>query len=93
MDPSDYGKASKLDPRAPWTKVALILCQYMNTPMKLQAPCLSSASSFRGLVTVNALKISARVVKELVTESGFVCKVEQFIRSVLSTYDGKVPGK
>ena len=92
VEPSDYGKVAKIDKRAPWTKVALMLCQYIGTSMKPQAPCLSSASSFRGLVTVNAPKLSASSVKQLVTESAFVLSVEKFIGTVLATYVGKVPG-
>ena len=58
VDPSDYGKTAKLDPQAPWTKVAVLLFQYIGTPMRPQAPCVSSASSFNGTVTVNASKIN-----------------------------------
>ena len=69
-----------------------MLCQYIGTSMKPQAPCLSSASSFRGLVTVTATKLGAGCVKQLVTESAFVLSVEKFIGTVLATYVGKVPG-
>ena len=82
--PSDFGLAAKLDPRAPWAKVAMMLWQYMGCMVQNQAR--SSAVTFSGRKEISAKKLQADVVNELVAETDFVRSVDTFIKSMLKTY-------
>lgn len=84
VKPHDFGLAAKLDPRAPWTKVAIMLWQYIGSMD--QKDIGATTLTFQGRKETQAKKLQADVMKELVREMRFVRSVDGFIRSMLSTY-------
>ena len=84
VKPSDFGLSAKLDPRAPWAKVALMLWQYIGSVD--QKHIVTTAKTFSGRRELVAKKLSGDVIRELVAESDFVCSVDKFIKTMLSTY-------
>ena len=88
--PSDFGLAAKLDPRAPWAKVAVILWQYLGS-MDLKQ-IYTSSSTFTGRKEIQAKKLQKGVVHELAAEPGFVLSMESFVNSMLQTYSTPTSG-
>jgi len=82
--PSDFGLSAKLDPRAPWTKVAVLLWQYIGAMDQNRTSV--NAMTFGGRKEVVAKKMQADVVKELAAETDFLRSVDTFIKAMLSTY-------
>ena len=88
--PSDFGLAAKLDPRAPWAKVALILWQYLGSMDQKQI--FSNSATFTGRSEITAKKLQQGVVKELVAGPRFVLEVESFVKSILQQYSKPTGG-
>ena len=82
--PSDFGLSAKLDPRAPWAKVALMLWQYIGSAD--QRHINANVKTFSGRREIVAKKMPRAVIQELVAETHFVCSVDTFIKKMLSTY-------
>lgn len=88
VKPWDFGLAAKLDPRAPWCMISLLLWQYIGT-MNANTPAgmvVHNSSSFSGRQGLNATKMRKDVIGELTKESGFVKTVEKFILDMLKNY-------
>ena len=80
---ADFGQAARLDPRTPWSKVALMLLQYIgNLPAQSEAV----AATFTGRRDKFAKKLPVDHVHELVAELDFVKTVEVFIMQLLGHY-------
>ena len=89
VKPADFGLAAKLDPRAPWCMISLLLWQYIGT-MNANTPAglvLHHSNIFSGRQGLCATKMRKDVIGELTKESAFVKTVEQFILSMLKTYN------
>ena len=85
----DFGLAARLDPRTPWSKVALMLFQYIgNLPTQSDAV----AQTFNGRKDIHARKLSETQVTEIVAEPVWVMSVEVYIVEVLTHY-GTPTGK
>lgn len=83
VKPGDFMRVSTLDPRAPWSKVAMLLWQYIgNMSVKKHL----ALEQFVGRKEKVAPVLQVDMVKELVIESGFVISVNNFIQSMLLTY-------
>ena len=87
VKPSDFGLAAKLDPRAPWCMISLLLGQYIGT-MNANAinGIVQCCSTFAGRNQIIAIRMRKDVIVELTKESGFVQEVEHFIVTTLTTY-------
>ena len=84
VKPSDFGLTAKLDPRAPWAKIGLLLFQYIgNMDCKIGE---TSSETFGGRKEIVAKKLQPDVIKELVAENVFVCAVDTFIKTILALY-------
>ena len=79
--PEDFGVVATIDPRAPWSKVALMLWQYLGNMTKRPV-----GETFGGRQWKMANKLQVDIVKELVAESAFVLTIDEFIRRILMTY-------
>ena len=82
--PSDFRLSAKLDPRAPWAKVALLLWQYSGSVDQKRVN--ANAKTFIGRRETIARKLGRDVIKDLVAEPDFVRSVDSFIEQMLSTY-------
>ena len=92
VKPRDFGQVAKLDPRAPWAKVAMMLWQYIGSMDK--KPTQPNAVTFTGRKEVFATLLKPDTVEELVAEPTFVCAVNTFIMTMLHTYnDPKCGGR
>ena len=81
---SDFGLAAKLDPRAQWSKVAVMLWQYMsNIDQRAVTP---EGSTFSGRKEIISKKLSADVMKEIFAETEFQQTLDTFIKIMISTY-------
>ena len=82
--PSDFGLSAKLDPRAPWAKVSLMLWQYIGS---IDGRCVdANATTFVGRTEVTAKKMNGDCINELVGEPSLVCSVDSFIKQMMSKY-------
>ena len=87
----DFKMASRLDPRCPWSMVALLLSQYVGNIKKGQPSDRCRASTFEGRTETVARKLPQDQVNELVSEPGCVASMETFIKEMLTTYKGIEP--
>ena len=84
MRATDFGLAAKLDPRAPWVKVSVLLFQYIsNMDENITS---ANATTFAGRKEKVATKLQKDVVLELVAEPDFAMSVDAFIKDMLDTY-------
>ena len=90
VKPCDFGLSAKLDPRAPWAKVALILFQYISSLQDATGGV--SAHTFTGRQEIVVKKMQPDVVKELVTEADFVMSVDSFIQQMCVAYGKPTQG-
>jgi hypothetical protein len=90
VKPCDFGLSAKLDPRAPWAKVALILFQYISSLQDATGGV--SAHTFTGRQEIVVRKMQPDVVKELVTEADFVMSVDAFIQQMCVAYGKPTQG-
>ena len=87
VKPADFGLAAKLDPRAPWSMVCLMLCQYIGTMDAIGNPNhVVTTTTFIGRQELVAKRLQKDVVAELVKESAFVIDVEKFTLCMLRHY-------
>ena len=82
---ADYGLAAKLDVRSHWSKIAILIHQYISN-VSDSAFLVNSHSTFAGRDIAKAKNIKTEVGTELVTESAFVNEVHWFIHKLLKTY-------
>ena len=80
---ADFGAISKLDPRAPWMKVCVLLHQYIGN---LEPKSAIALATFQGRQEKTAKKIPLDVIKELVTEGMFVGRMEKFTVKMMTHY-------
>ena len=81
---SDFGLAAKLDPRAPWVKVALMLWQYIGSAD--QHHVSADAKTFTGRKEIQAKKISKDVTQDPAAETDFVLGLDIFIKNMIQQY-------
>ncbi len=85
---ADFGLASQLDVRAPWTKAAVILFQYIGTlGERLPAgPSNLSEVTFAARLEITAKRLSASTIKELRQACAFSVATEAFVKKMFKTY-------
>ena len=87
VNADDFGLSAKLDVRAPWTKVSVMLHQYLqhtlaDKPVDTRAGC----RTFAGRKVTTTRKLQPDVMNELATLSHFVIRVDDFIVELLTCY-------
>ena len=88
--PCDFGQAALLDARAPWAKIAIMLCQYISM-LDDKADSIS-AYTFSGRKEIFAPKLKKPVVHELVVEQEFVRNMSTFINEMCILYASPTQG-
>ncbi|MDP6721474.1 MAG: hypothetical protein QGF59_22590, partial [Pirellulaceae bacterium] len=84
---SDFAMAAKLDPRAHWSAVSVLLHQYIGSLTNDAALSQGeSITTFGGRKSINAKKLQDAVFTELHVETKFIMDVEQFILTMLLHY-------
>ena len=92
---SDFGLLAKLDPRAPWGKVALLLWQYIGASSTGASQPNSDAIAFGVRKEVYAKTLSTSSINQLAIESSMMVDIEAEIKSALMHYsfsDPPAPG-
>ena len=88
---SDFGAVAKLDPRAPWAKVALLLWQYLGTLNEKHGSQPSRddilLTTFSGRKEVFAKSLGTTTMKQLQEETRFLMDVEDEIIKTLKHYN------
>ena len=87
VKPSDFGLAAKLDRRGPWSKIAVLMLQYLPFAKNAQAgPSGPSNVTFGGRAESTAKKLNIACMKQLEIEPDFVVSMDQFIKDVIKHY-------
>jgi len=88
VKPDDFGLASTIEKRAPWSKVAILMAQYSAAvnARTSAGPSTTSALTFGGRTEVFVKKLNPTWFKQLELEIQFVLSVERFIREALKHY-------
>ena len=88
VKPADFGFVSKIDKRAAWSKVAILMWQYSSAVSGRTGagPSGTSALTFAGRVEAFAKRLNPTWLKQLELELPFVLSVESFIREALKHY-------
>ena len=90
--PIDFGAVAKLDPRAPWTKVALMFSQYIgNNGGRNGSQPSTKQITFRGRNEVFAQTFSSSAMLQLRTEPGLLNDFEAEIKALLNLYKRPPP--
>ena len=79
----DFGLAARLDPRAQWCMMAVMLSQYLCTPFQQE---VANSSTFVGRKEVVAQKLKPDIMKEICAQSAFMLDMEDFIKIILKHY-------
>jgi len=83
----DYGLTTRLDPRAPWTKISVLLSQYLSALKGRQTgPKTNTELQFQGRSEQYAVRLHAPSFVELREEIPFVLSVEHFIKAMIRRY-------
>jgi len=83
----DFKEASRIDPRATWAMVALMLHQYLsNMDDSGNSKRQFDPRTFAGRPIITAKRISPSSIKELITEAAYVRELDAFIVKILKEY-------
>ena len=88
----DFGLVATLDARAMWAKIAILLAQYYSIKEQTIMQGLTQ-TTFEGLETIWATKLSPQAMKEVGAEIGFLTDIESFIKLVLTSYKIRDPSR
>ena len=89
---SDFGLTAKLDPRASWAKVGVILFQYLNNTDLKKKHTENATVTFSGRKVKKAPPLSREAFTLLAQESFYVMGVESYIIKILGQYPGQASG-